>query len=168
MSEDAKILQELYEEGIRSQPCAICGQSKQRVVRQKGRPDYALCDACGAVFVLEDGGGMRMMYGRIADDRPKVQAFALKQWRRYHDIKAVSESEQAEKSGQQTQKSSGLPYELEILLNQGGMADSTQALLDLEAQQSQLFYDRAKKLEPPPRPLRETGDLPDLDSLFKE
>jgi hypothetical protein len=162
MAEETQILQTMYAEGIRSQPCAICGQAKQRVVHQAGKPDFALCENCQSAFVLEDGGQLRMLYGRINPQYPKVRAFALKQWQRYQDVRAVA---QAEQNPDPTPR---LPTELEILLNQGAPSDHSQAILDLEAQKSQLFYDRAKKLEPPPRPLRETGELPDLDSLFKE
>jgi hypothetical protein len=37
----------------------------------------------------------------------------------------------------------------------------------LEAQKSDIFYSRMKKIEPPPRKLAETGELPNIDDLFE-
>jgi hypothetical protein len=162
MTQNVNILQHMDDESIRWQICAICGQQKQRIVHQMNRPDFAVCDNCHSAFVLEEGGGMRMLYGKIPDELPETRQFALKQWRRYFDIRAVAERERG------GAKDDDLPEELRRTLETQTPVDPQTAILELEAKQSDIFYSRAKKLEEPPRRLRETGELPNLDDLFKD
>lgn len=166
MAEQAKILWHMDDESIKWQYCAICGQQRQRIIRQAGRPDFAFCDSCQSAFVLEDGGQMRMLYGAIPENMPQTRQFALKQWHKYFDIRAQAERERTGKDPAEAQ----LPAELKSTAADavhGAYANAEDAILALEAQKSDIFYSRVKKLEPPPRILRETGELPDLDQLFK-
>lgn len=165
MSEQPNILKDMDDEAIKWQKCAICGEQKQRVVRQPGRPDFALCDHCRSAFVLEDGGKMQMLYGNISEKYPQVRKFALKQWHTYFEIRAIASQENPEADN------TDLPTELKDTSGDtvhGTYTDSQEAILKLEAEKSDIFYSRAKKLEPPPRRLRETGELPNLDELFKD
>jgi hypothetical protein len=166
MSEKPEILKEMDAEAIKWQNCAICGQQKQRIVHYPSRPDYAICDHCQSAFVLESGGQMRMFYGQIGPtDMPKTHDFALRQWRKYFEIRAMAEPE---RTGQEAKE---LPAELRASIEapiHGAYANHDEAILALEAQKVELIYARAKKTEAPPRPLRETGALPDLDSLFQD
>jgi hypothetical protein len=163
VEQPSHILKHMDDDAIRWQYCAICGQQRQRVIRQDGRPDYALCLACRSAFILEDGSKMRMLYGFIPEVLVQTRAFALKQWRQYFEIRSQAEQE---RSGSE---SSILPTELKSQTPvQGLYATNQDAILDLEAEKSALFYDHVKKLAPPPRALRETGELPNLDDLFKD
>jgi len=163
MSEQPHILQQMDDESIKWQYCAICGEQKQRIVRQPGRPDFAFCEHCHAAFVLEDGGKLRMLYGQIPENMPQTRAFALKQWRTYFEIRVTANREQ-------TNEPDILPAELKPAQGviHGTYADPDEALMKLQAQQSEMFYAREKKLEAPPRVLRETSELPNLDDLFKD
>ena len=152
MSETPKTLKHIDEESIQWQSCAICGQQKLRVIQQIGRPDFAFCDNCHSAYVLEDGGKMRMLYGSLPESMPKTRAFALKRWQTYFEIRAVAEQE---RTGKEPDLSFGMP--------------STQAdLASLEIKKHDLLYSQGDKPEPPPRALRETGDLPNLDDLFQD
>lgn len=167
MTDVPEVLKEMDSEAIRWQNCAICGQQRQRIVNQPDRPDYAICDNCQSAFVLENGGQMRMFYGQIGpQDMPKTREFALRHWRKYFEIRVMAEPERSGKEAKE------LPVEfrqsLEDRIVQGNYASHDDAILALEAQKAELIYGRIKKTEAPPRPLRETGALPDLDALFKD
>lgn len=155
------ILQKMDSESIRWQNCAICDAQNLRIVSSETRPDFALCDTCGSAFVLEDGGEMRMFYGRVSDDMPQTQIFAEREWKPYLEIRTFSARER-----QNMPSATDVPPELEQ--PDSKLLDGINAILDLEAEQTELLYDRAKKIEPPPRVLRETGELPNIDDLFKD
>jgi hypothetical protein len=165
MPEAVKILWKIDDEAIRWQKCAICGQQRQRVLRQEGRPDFVLCEACHSTFILEDGGKMQMLYGRIPENMTQTRAFALKQWQVYFEICARSAQDR-----RQEQTVDALPAALKPQANPtiGVHATSQDAYLALEAEKAELLYNRARKLDAPPRRLRETGELPNLDDLFKD
>lgn len=59
--------------------CAICGQPSLFVQHLPNYPDFVTCRNCQSAFVVEDS-GERVMYGKIPDDFPETQAFALRQW----------------------------------------------------------------------------------------
>lgn len=162
---DVKVLWRMDEEAIRWQQCAICGvQQQQRVVRTAGRPDYAVCNHCHSAFVLEDGGQMRMMYGRVMTPHREVKDFALRQWVRYFDLRAKVTSVQK-------RELDVLPAELkpDDKAVHGVYGSAMDAILSLEAEKAALLYDQAKVMSrPPARPLRETGELPNLDDLFRD
>lgn len=161
------ILNNMDAESIQWQNCAICDAKAQQVVQSDIRPDYALCGACGSAFVLEHGGQMRMLYGRISDEMPKTRKFALYQWRKYIEIRTHAVQERAiDNEGEDT-----LPDPIQNILGDSlpsTYGDHSQGILDLEAEKADIFYRRQKKLDPPPKRLRETGELPDLDELFKD
>ena len=164
MVESPKVLQRMDDEAIKWQKCAICGEQKQRIIREATRPDFATCDNCKSAFVLEDGGQFRMLYGRISGSYPRTFRFAHKKWRTYFEIRAAAEMEQ---SGEIPED---LPSQLKPAMDNtshGTYADHDDAILKLEAEKSEIFYSRAKKIEPPPRKLAETGDLPNIDDLFE-
>jgi len=166
MEENIKVLARMDAEAIRWQQCAICGaQQKQRIIRSAGKPDFALCDACNSAFVLEDGSHMRMMYGRITPTASaELREFALKKWVRYFDIRAKAVQ-------QQNKTLDVLPVELQPdeLAVHGKYINNMDAYLALEAEKAALLYDFTKpELRPPTRPLRETGDLPNIDDLFRD
>lgn len=168
MPEDVpQILETMDDDAIRWQYCAICGEQQQRVVRQAGRPDFATCDNCQSAFVLEDGGKMRMLYGKISDTMPQTREFALKKWRLYLEIRVSAQKEQNPKAAEE----SDIPPEIMSTLSEGFIgkyASHHDALAALESEKSELLYTHEKKIAPPPRTLRETGELPNLDELFKD
>ena len=163
MSEPPKVLRQMDDEAIKWQKCAICGEQKQRIIREAAKPDFAICGNCKSSFVLEDGGQFRMLYGRISGSYPRTFRFAHKKWRTYFEIRATAEQE----------RSGNLPEDLPTQLKptadttMGAYSDHDDAILKLEAEKSEIFYSRAKKEEPPPRKLAETGDLPNIDDLFE-
>ena len=159
MTEQPKILKTMGDESIKWQTCAICGERKQRIVREQGRPDYAICDNCHSAFVLENGGKLRMLYGQIPESMSATHAFAYKQWRTYFEIRNKAMQERG------SDESEELPAGLKPTTAYSSNQD---ALLDQKAQETDLLYSQAKKLDPPPRRLQETGELPDLDELFKD
>ncbi len=165
--DNAQILQHMDDEAIRWQYCAICGQQRQRIVHSPDRPDFALCGACGSAFVLEDGGQLRMFYGRIGPNLPETRAFALKQWRAYLEVRARAQKERLGQDIDPDEFPLSLPGQAPPSQAMG-YANMTDGVLDLEAQQSEIFYERVKKTEPPPKRLRETGELPNLDDLFAD
>ncbi|NJL93419.1 MAG: hypothetical protein HC915_06645 [Anaerolineae bacterium] len=165
MTETISILWTMDDEAIRYQRCAICGQQRQRVVRQSGRPDFALCGNCRSAFVLEDGGKMRMLYGRITELMPHTREFALSKWQTYFEVSARAAQER------QDNIEDHLPAELRddpTNAIHGNFDTNMSAYLALEAERSELLYERARKVAPPPRRLKETGELPNLDDLFKD
>lgn len=164
MSEPPKVLQSMDDDAIKWQKCAICGEQKQRIIREVTKPDFATCDNCKSAFVLEDGGQFRMLYGRISGSYPRTFRFAHKKWRTYFEIRATAEQE---RSGDLPED---LPSQLKPSIDDaalGAYADHDDAILKLEAEKSDIFYSRAKKIEPPPRKLAETSDLPNIDDLFE-
>jgi hypothetical protein len=151
-------------EAIKWQKCAICGEQKQRIIREANKPDFATCDSCKSIFVLEDGGQFRMLYGHVSPTYPRTLRFARKKWRTYFEIRATAEKE---RSGELTED---LPAQLKSTAKDaihGAYADHDDAILALEAEKSDIFYSRVKKEEPPPRKLAETGELPNIDDLFE-
>lgn len=167
--ERPQILNEMDEESIHWQYCAICGEQKQRVVKTANRPDYALCDHCQSAFVLELGGKMRMLYGQLPQEMHRTRAFALNQWRKYFEVRSYAEKER-NALGKEAVAEDQIPQELQNTLDDAlpiTFSDHEKEILDLEAKKTDILYTRQKKLEPPPRRLRETGELPDLDDLFK-
>lgn len=165
MSEQIYILWDMDSDAIRWQNCAICGRQKQRIVHSEGFPDYAICDNCQSTFVQEKGGKMRVLYGRVPAELPETTEFALKKWRTYFEVRAKAEHERTGKSPEE------LPAQLKSTADtavHGKYASASDAYLDLEAQKSELLYDRQKKIQPPPRQLKQTGELPPLDDLFED
>lgn len=165
MSDEILILWDMDTDAIKWQNCAICGTQKQRIVHSLQFPDYAICDNCQSAFVLEKGSKLRMMYGNIPRELPETYEFAFKKWRTYFEIRAKAEKEKSGKSPEE------LPLQLKSTLESdihGKYASASDAYLDLEAQKSEIFYDRVKKNQPPPRQLKETGQLPPLDDLFED
>lgn len=154
MPDQVKILWKMDAAVIRWQYCAICGAQAQRVVQEPGRPDYALCDHCRAAFIMEDGRQMRLYYGQLPENMPRTRQYALKQWRHYADIRAASREEGAQ------QQPDSLPPDA----GAGQYSSNMDAYLALEAQQSEADPQQPNK----PRALKDTGELPDLDELFRE
>ena len=164
MSELPKVLRQMDDDAIRWQKCAICGEQRQRIVREADKPDFATCGNCKAAFVLEDGGEFRMLYARIPSAYPETREFASKKWRTYFEVRAAAERE---RTGNLPEE---LPAELKDTVEKGSAGTYGQhddAWMDLEAQKSEIFYSHAKKTEPPPRKLAETGELPNIDDLFE-
>jgi hypothetical protein len=152
------------DEAIKWQNCAICGEQRQRIIREDTRPDFATCDSCKSSFVLEDGGEFRMLYAKIPSALPETKEFAQKKWRTYFEVRAAAVRE----------RTGDLPDELPSQLKStaedaihGAFAKNDDAFMALEAEQSDIFYSHAKKTEPPPRKLAETGELPNIDDLFE-
>jgi hypothetical protein len=148
------ILWEMDDEAIRWQKCAICNQQNQRIVREPGKPNFAMCNTCGSAFVLEKGGKMRMLYGSIPRSLPETYTMGYKKWRTYFEIRAAAERE-IQPSKTPSPKPGQLP------------AVSSDPYMDLEAQKSEMMYNRAKRLDKPPRQLKDTGELPPLENLFE-
>jgi len=116
-------------------------------------------------YVLEKGGKMRMFYGNIPLNMPKTREFAIKQWRSIVEVRAKAEQERVAKK-----KPDYVPNALQgdnPLVAGMSRDDHMDAIMRLEQEKSAMFYDRVKKVEPPPRPLRETGQLPSIDHLFE-
>jgi transcription elongation factor Elf1 len=59
--------------------CPICGKASLIVHHTASLPDYVSCRSCGSAFVVEADGD-RVLYGKINDQYPRAQQFALKQW----------------------------------------------------------------------------------------
>ncbi len=59
--------------------CPICGEASLNVHHTASLPDYVSCRSCGSAFVVE-ADGERVLYGKINDQYPRTQQFALKQW----------------------------------------------------------------------------------------
>lgn len=164
MSESPKVLQQMDDDAIKWQNCAICGEQGQRIVREHAKPDFAICGNCKSAFVLEDGGEFRMLYGRIASSFPQTHQFAHKKWRTYFEIRATAEKEHTGNAPEE------LPAELKSTAEDaihGAYAQHDDAMMALEAEKSEIFYSHTKKIEPPPRKLAETGELPNIDDLFE-
>lgn len=83
---------ELEDTFARAKRCTICGAAALSVVHLKSFPDYVSCAACGAAFVMEDGGD-RALYGSIPLEYPETRDFALKQWTSLEAIAALAEAE---------------------------------------------------------------------------
>lgn len=165
MSDQIYILWDMDNDAIRWQNCAICGMQKQRIIHSEGRPDFAFCDHCKSTFVQEKGGKMRVMYGWMPPELTLTSEFALKKWRTYFEVRAKAEGEKTGKSPE------SLPPALQPTLQAhpyGNFASASDAILDLEAQKSEMLYERQKKTEQPRRQLKETGQLPPLDDLFED
>jgi|GEM_PF-4167093 len=154
MAEQPKILFSLDDEAIRWQECAICGEQRQEVVHNDNTPDFAVCRNCESVFVLEDGGKMRMLYGKIGVEMPNTTTYALKLWRKYIDIRSIAIQERK-------------PDDVVVDENEHRYLTQDDQYLSLEAQKSNLLYSQLKKSDSPRR-LRETSELPNLDELFKD
>jgi len=164
MSKPPKVLRKMDDEAIKWQNCAVCGQQKQRIVREPARPDFATCDNCKSAFVLEDGGQFRVLYAKIPSALPQTKSFAQKKWRTYFEVRTAAERE----------RTGNLPDELPAELKDtaenaihGAYGQNDDAFMALEAEKSDIFYSHVKKIEPPPRKLAETGELPNIDDLFE-
>jgi ribosomal protein S27E len=59
--------------------CPICGEARLMVHHTSSLPDYVTCHNCSSAFVVEEG-GERVLFGKINDQYPRTQQFALKQW----------------------------------------------------------------------------------------
>ncbi|MBZ0305036.1 MAG: hypothetical protein K8I82_03110 [Anaerolineae bacterium] len=165
MSEQIYILWDMDNDAIRWQNCAICGQQKQRIIHTPGAPDFAVCDNCQSAFVQEKGGKMRVLYAKIPLELAETSSFALRKWRTYFEVRVQAEREKTGKSPEE------LPAQLKSTSEtavHGKFATASDAYLDLEAQKSELLYERQKKTQPPPRQLKQTGELPPLDDLFED
>lgn len=147
MSDQPKILQQLDAEWVKSQHCAVCDATRQRVIHTSNRPDMVICDACQSVFVVERGNQTRLLYGRLPREMPQTQAFAFKTWHSVEDIRAMAEKER------------------NLLF---GATEALPPSDEPETPPQQFRYADLGNLPKPPRRLRETGELPDLDSLFKD
>ena len=59
--------------------CPICGEARLMVHHTSSLPDFVTCHSCSSAFVVEEG-GERVLFGKINDQYPRTQQFALKQW----------------------------------------------------------------------------------------
>jgi transcription elongation factor Elf1 len=75
--------------------CPICGKASLIVHHTASLPDFVSCRSCGSAFVVEADGD-RVLYGKINDQYPRAQQFALKQWVMLEAVERRASDERAE------------------------------------------------------------------------